>query len=78
MSQKETIRRVLSYIRRYTFFLICSLVLAAVTVGGSLLGLVGMVVSVPLAAVVYTLLRQDLRSRTPAPAPAEPPEDPQS
>lgn len=32
MSQKETIRRVLSYIRRYTFFLICSLVLAAVTV----------------------------------------------
>lgn len=32
MGQKETIRRVLSYIRRYTFFLICSLVLAAVTV----------------------------------------------
>ena len=42
-------------------------VLAAVTVGGSLLGLVGMVVSVPLAAVAYTLLKQDLRSRTPAP-----------
>ena len=38
-------------------------VLAAVTVGGSLLGLVGMVVSVPLAAVVYTLLKQDLRAR---------------
>ncbi len=44
-------------------------VLAAVTVGGSLLGLIGMVVSVPLAAVAYTLLKQDLRARTPAPAP---------
>ena len=44
-------------------------VLAAVTVGGSLLGLVGMVVSVPLVAVAYTLLKQDLRARTPAPAP---------
>ena len=43
-------------------------VLAAVTVGGSLLGLVGMVVSVPLAAVAYTLLKQDLRERTAAPA----------
>lgn len=57
-------------------------VLAAVTVGGSLLGLVGMVVSVPLAAVAYTLLRRDLRARTPAPAaegsPEEPPEGPQS
>ena len=42
-------------------------VLAAVTVGGSLLGLVGMVVSVPLAAVAYTLLKQDLRSRLAAP-----------
>ncbi len=41
-------------------------VLAAVTVGGSLLGLVGMVVSVPLAAVAYTLLKQDLRVRLPA------------
>lgn len=38
-------------------------VLAAVTVGGSLFQLVGMVVSVPLAAVVYTLLKQDLRAR---------------
>lgn len=38
-------------------------VLAAVTVGGSLMQLVGMVVSVPLAAVVYTLLKQDLRER---------------
>ena len=38
-------------------------VLAAVTVGGSLLGLAGMVVSVPIAAVEYTLLKNDLRSR---------------
>ena len=38
-------------------------VLAAVTVGGSLLGLAGMVVSVPIAAVAYTLLKNDLRSR---------------
>ena len=53
-------------------------VLAAVTVGGSLLGLVGMVVSVPLAAVAYTLLKRDLRARTPVPVAEEPPEDPQS
>ena len=38
-------------------------VLAAVTVGGSMLGLVGMVISVPLAAVAYTLLKRDLRAR---------------
>ena len=51
-------------------------VLAAVTVGGSLLGLLGMVVSVPLAAVAYTLLKQDLRARTPAPAAEETPPEP--
>lgn len=44
-------------------------VLAAVTVGGSLLQLVGMVVSVPLAAVAYTLLKQDLRARAAAQSP---------
>ena len=38
-------------------------VLAAVTVGGSLLELVGIVVSVPIAAVLYTLLKRDLRAR---------------
>ena len=47
-------------------------VLAAVTVGGSLMGLVGMVVSVPLAAVAYTLLKGDLRARLAASRP-EPP-----
>ena len=41
-------------------------VLAAVTVGSSLLGFAGLIVSVPLAAVAYTLLRQDLRRRTAA------------
>lgn len=50
-------------------------VLAAVTVGGSLLGLVGMVVSVPLAAVVYTLLKQDLRARLAAQGPGDAPEE---
>ncbi len=38
-------------------------VLAAVTVGGSLFGLVGVLVSVPIASVVYTLLRQDIHKR---------------
>ncbi|MBM6896301.1 AI-2E family transporter [Pseudoflavonifractor capillosus] len=38
-------------------------VLAAVTVGSSLLGFVGLVVSVPVTAVVYTILKYDLRKR---------------
>lgn len=38
-------------------------VLAAVTVGGAILGLPGIVLSVPTAAVLYTLLKQDLRQR---------------
>lgn len=46
-------------------------VLAAVTVGSALLGFAGLIVSVPLAAVAYTLLRQDLRRRTPAAAAPE-------
>ena len=37
--------------------------LAAVTVGSSLLGFVGLVISVPITAVLYTLLKQDLRAR---------------
>lgn len=39
-------------------------VLAAVTVGSSLLGFVGLVASVPVAAVLYTLLKRDLRARS--------------
>ena len=38
-------------------------VLAAVTVGGSLLGLVGVLISVPIASVLYTLLRRDIHKR---------------
>ncbi len=38
-------------------------VLAAVTVGSSLLGFVGLVVSVPVTAVLYTLLKGDLARR---------------
>ncbi len=38
-------------------------VLAAVTVGGSLLGLAGVLFSVPVASVLYTLLRRDVRRR---------------
>lgn len=38
-------------------------VLTAVTVGGSLFGLLGMLLSVPAASVLYTLLRQDVNAR---------------
>ncbi len=38
-------------------------VLAAVTVGGGLLGFLGILISVPIASVIYTLLRRDLRQR---------------
>lgn len=38
-------------------------VLAAVTVGSSLLGFVGLIVSVPITAVLYTLLRGDMARR---------------
>lgn len=38
-------------------------VLAAVTVGGSLFGLWGMLLSVPAASVLYTLLKQDVNAR---------------
>ncbi len=38
-------------------------VLTAVTVGGGLFGFVGVLVSVPVASVLYTLLRQDVHRR---------------
>jgi predicted PurR-regulated permease PerM len=38
-------------------------VLAAVTVGSSLLGFAGLIVGVPLAAVLYTLLKRNLHKR---------------
>lgn len=48
-------------------------VLAAVTVGGGMLGIVGMLLGVPLAAALYRLLRDDLNRASPgerSPAPA--------
>jgi predicted PurR-regulated permease PerM len=38
-------------------------VLFAITVGGSLFGIVGMLVFIPLTATVYTLLREDVGKR---------------
>lgn len=38
-------------------------VLAAVTVGGNLLGFVGLLISVPVTAILYTLLRRDVARR---------------
>ena len=40
-------------------------VLVAVIVGGSLFGVVGMLLSVPATSVIYTLLRQDVNRRVP-------------
>lgn len=50
-------------------------VLAAVTIGGGVMGVVGMLVGVPLAATAYRLLREDVNrvSKT-QPAPADAPE----
>ena len=38
-------------------------VLAAVTLGGSMMGVVGMLIFIPLVSVAYTLLREVVRSR---------------
>ena len=38
-------------------------VLAAVTVGGGLFGLLGVLLSVPVASVVYALIKRDVRRR---------------
>ena len=38
-------------------------VLIAVTVGGNAFGLVGMIVNIPICAVLYTLLREDVHKR---------------
>lgn len=38
-------------------------VLAAVTVGGSLMGILGMILGVPIAAAVYRMLREDVKRR---------------
>ena len=38
-------------------------VLAAVTIGGGVMGVVGMLLGVPLAAALYKMLRNDLKKR---------------
>ena len=47
-------------------------VLAAVTVGGGILGIIGMLLAVPLAATLYQILRYDV-GRHNQPAPSSPP-----
>lgn len=44
-------------------------VLAAVTIGGAVSGILGMMASVPLAATIYQILREDVNGRLPAPPP---------
>ena len=45
-------------------------VLAAVTIGGSLMGVLGMLIFIPLLSTVYMLLREDVNNRnTPKPKP---------
>ena len=38
-------------------------VLAAVTIGGSLMGVVGMLIFIPLCSVLYALLREAVHNR---------------
>ena len=49
-------------------------VLAAVTVGGGLMGISGMLLGVPLTAAIYRMLREDVNRHT-EPEPAEAPPD---
>lgn len=46
-------------------------VLAAVTIGGALMGILGMLIGVPIAAAIYRLVREDLQLREKQHAPAE-------
>ena len=50
-------------------------VLAAVTVGGGLFDLIGVLLSVPTASVIYALVKRDVRRRLGEPAEAEPGEE---
>jgi predicted PurR-regulated permease PerM len=49
-------------------------VLAAVTVGGGLAGIVGMLLGVPLAATAYRIVRDDIRRHEQLEAPEDSPE----
>ena len=59
--QMAAMRQVLNYIRRYWLMVGLSLVLAAVTVGGGVMGIGGMLLGVPTAAALYRLLQNDVR-----------------
>lgn len=50
-------------------------VLAAVTIGGSLMGIFGMLVFIPLLSTVYTLLREDVNKRNGRGNPRKEPEN---
>ena len=50
-------------------------VLAAVTVGGGLFGFIGMLLGVPVTAVLYALLREDVARRMPCETKAEEADD---
>ena len=62
-AQKGTLKKVLYYIRPYWALVGLSVLLAAVTVGGGLFGLLGVLLSVPVASVVYALIKRDVRRR---------------
>ena len=47
-------------------------VLVAVTVGGSMMGIVGMLVFIPLCSVLYSLLKGEVRARLREKEKAEP------
>lgn len=46
-------------------------VLAAVTVGGGVLGVLGMLLGVPLTAAIYRLIREDMNKQLPNPEPED-------
>ena len=51
-------------------------VLAAVTVGGGIMGVAGMLLGVPLAAAIYRVIRDDVRKHEALEAPEEPKDGP--
>ena len=51
-------------------------VLAAVTVGGGIMGVAGMLLGVPMAAAVYRIIRDDVCARVPLEEPDTEPEEP--
>jgi len=50
-------------------------VLAAVTIGGSVMGIAGMLLGVPLTASIYRIVRHDINKRAPKTPPVTPPKE---